>query len=231
MSEKADLRKSLEEETGNLCNILKVSLLFGVAYHHSGLTADERRLIEDAFRAKTLLVICCTSTLAAGVNLPTKRVILRQPYIGRDFINLSRYKQMVGRAGRAGLGDAGESITICTIQDLPKVKELLLSPMDEAISSMYQNGAAGMRQLLLSLISLNIATTRVELHKMARKTLLAVQETRLGVKLKKIIDNAIVELFKLGAIKMEDNCSQDSVGLAEDISVRINISVNMYIIL
>ncbi|KAI4458912.1 putative dna polymerase theta [Holotrichia oblita] len=224
INEKADLKKALEEETGNLCNILKVSLQFGVAYHHSGLTADERRLIEDAFRAKTLLVICCTSTLAAGVNLPTKRVILRQPYIGRDFINLSRYKQMVGRAGRAGLGDAGESITICTIQDLPKIKELLLSPMDEALSSMYQNGAIGMRQLLLSLISLNIATTRIELHKMARKTLLAVQESRLGVKLKKIIDNAIVELFKLGAIKVEDNCSQESVRSEEDISVRFSSS-------
>ncbi|GJQ83211.1 hypothetical protein Trydic_g18235 [Trypoxylus dichotomus] len=208
--EKDDLKQALELESGTLCNILKTSLLFGVAYHHSGLTADERRLIEDGFRAGTLNVICCTSTLAAGVNLPAKRVILRQPYIGKDFINLSRYKQMVGRAGRAGLGDS----------------ELLLSPMDEAVSSMHQNGAIGLRQLLLSLISLNIATTRVDLLRMAKKTLLAVQEARVGLELKRITDKAIVELFKLGAVKVDDDCSQESSSFAADVSVQINNSMS-----
>lgn len=90
-------------------------------YCLSGLTADEKHLLQEAYLAGTLCCVCCTSTLAAGVNLPAKRVILRSPYVGRDFINLSRYKQMVGRAGRAGFGETGESILICKKSEAQKV--------------------------------------------------------------------------------------------------------------
>ncbi|XP_072378411.1 helicase POLQ-like isoform X1 [Diabrotica undecimpunctata] len=224
-AEKEQLIHALKDEGGILCDILAVSIQYGIAYHHSGLTSDERRIIEEGFRAGTIYVICCTSTLAAGVNLPAKRVILRSPYIGRDFINLSRYKQMVGRAGRAGLGETGESILITQPPDLPKVVELMMSPMNRAMSGMHLAEGKGLRHLLLSCISLGIANTRAKLQEVTAHTLLAVQSDQQEVNIKQLTDKVIKNLFKLGALKEFDVVYKEEPNTKCDVSVRMDTSI------
>ncbi|CAH2063891.1 unnamed protein product, partial [Iphiclides podalirius] len=132
-AERAQLGRALREEGGGA---LPTLVSRGVAFHHAGLSADERALLEAAFRSGAVSVLCCTSTLAAGVNLPARRVIVRAPLVGRDFISLAAYRQMVGRAGRAGVCDAGESVVICGPREWPRLRGVLAGGLAGARSAL-----------------------------------------------------------------------------------------------
>jgi len=62
-----------------LCPVLKETIPFGIAYHHSGLTAEERQIVENGFKRGLILVLVATSTLSTGINLPAKAVIFKGP--------------------------------------------------------------------------------------------------------------------------------------------------------
>lgn len=59
------------------------------------------------------MILCATCTLSTGINLPAKAVIINGPFIGKKLLDNAKYKQMSGRAGRAGFDSKGDSFIIC----------------------------------------------------------------------------------------------------------------------
>ncbi|XP_077088997.1 helicase POLQ-like [Siphateles boraxobius] len=176
-AEKATLLGELKSSgNGSLCPVLQKTVPFGLAYHHSGLTSDERKLVEEAYSSGVLCLLTCTSTLAAGINLPARRVILRSPYVAAEFLKRSQYKQMVGRAGRAGIDAMGESILILQDKDVNMAKKLLSAPMEKCYSNLLHDGGRGLLSLILSLIGLKITTNVEQVRDFMKGTLLSVQE-------------------------------------------------------
>uniref|UniRef100_A0A2S2R232 Helicase POLQ-like n=1 Tax=Sipha flava TaxID=143950 RepID=A0A2S2R232_9HEMI len=171
LKEKEELYKALKEEgDGKVCPLLTRSILFGVAYHNSGLTNAERKLLEEAFLGGIIKCICCTSTLAAGVNLPAQRVIITSPFVGRDFMKQSTYRQMVGRAGRAGLTESGDSVLLCQENDKEKIKILLENGV-EHIDSCLGTEENIVYSMILSSISTGCTSSQEQLVNLMKCTL------------------------------------------------------------
>ncbi|XP_030306420.1 helicase POLQ-like [Calypte anna] len=202
--EKQDLIKNLKSiGNGSVCPVLKQTIPFGIAYHHSGLTNDERKSIEEAYSAGILCLLACTATLAAGVNLPARRVILRAPYVASDFLKKNQYKQMIGRAGRAGIDSAGESILIVQEKDKHLVWDLVNRPLENCYSHLLLELTKGIQSLLLSLVGLKIAVTHEECNNFLCSTLLGVQQQLLSKEksLSEIIKDGLENLMEKGLLK------------------------------
>uniref|UniRef100_A0A668AHL5 Helicase POLQ-like n=1 Tax=Myripristis murdjan TaxID=586833 RepID=A0A668AHL5_9TELE len=207
-AEKAILLRELKASgNGSMCPVLQKIVPYGVAYHHSGLTNEERKLVEAAYSDGVLCLLTCTSTLAAGINLPARRVILRSPYVATDFLKRSQYKQMVGRAGRAGIDSTGESILILQEKDKNMAKKLVSAPMETCYSNLMQDDGKGVLSLILSLIGLNITNSLEQVMDFLSGTLLSVQERQLCLEksLWEIIQECVGLLKEKGLITVSSD--------------------------
>jgi superfamily II DNA/RNA helicase len=83
----------------------------GVGVHHAGLLPKYRRVVEDLFNRKLLPVVICTETLASGINLPARSVVLsslvKGPFGKQKLVDASTAHQIFGRAGRPQFDDRG----------------------------------------------------------------------------------------------------------------------------
>lgn len=90
---------------------LKQILMRGVGIHHAGILPKYRRIVERLFQRKLLSVCVCTETLAAGINLPARSIVLptllKGPAGNKKLIEASTAHQIFGRAGRPQFDDRG----------------------------------------------------------------------------------------------------------------------------
>lgn len=109
-------------EKTRLSEILAEQTASGAAFHHAGLAGVHRRIVEDSFRKGRIKILAATPTLAAGVNLPARTVVVSsyeryEPGYGRYPISVLEYKQFCGRAGRPKYDKFGEAILIARNED------------------------------------------------------------------------------------------------------------------
>lgn len=144
----------------------------GVAYHHGGMTTEERVLVERLFKRQEIKVLFATSTLAAGVNMPTDRVVVLGTKLGAQPISVSHYRQMIGRAGRTGNACIGESYLVVNPNERRAADTLMNSdvpPIESAIKNDDLN------RLVLEAVVSQLCTTREQLLLFLNSTLLALQ--------------------------------------------------------
>ncbi|MDH3313239.1 MAG: DEAD/DEAH box helicase [Nitrosopumilus sp.] len=116
--EKTSKKILSENEHTELVKTLALLVKKGVAFHHAGLNQKCREIIETEFRKGTIKLLSSTPTLAAGVNLPARRVVISNinrynAKVGANRpISILEYKQLCGRAGRPQYDDYGESIIV-----------------------------------------------------------------------------------------------------------------------
>ena len=88
----------------------------GVAAHHAGLVPPMKEAVEEAFAAGLLKVVFATETLALGINMPARSVVIEKlsKFTGEhhEFLTPGEYTQLAGRAGRRGIDDVGYVIVL-----------------------------------------------------------------------------------------------------------------------
>eukprot|EP00887_Chlorella_sp_A99_P002756 scaffold6.g2756.t1 len=125
---------------------LRDCVLVGVGFHHAGMEAEERAVVEELFLSQALLVLCTTSTLAMGVNLPARLVVIKgtRRYVGSEAADASGYQEyekttclqarergererargMVGRAGRPQFDTEGVAVIMTQRQHVQRYQAL-----------------------------------------------------------------------------------------------------------
>lgn len=187
----------------------------GAAFHHAGLLSEQRKLIEEGFRNNLIKVLSSTPTLAAGLNLPARRVIIRgymryDPNYGMVPIPVLEYKQMAGRAGRPRLDPYGESVLISKSDEEMEglIEQYVNNTAEDIYSKLGTEGA--LRTHILSTVSTGLVKSREELMDFLGRTFFAHQQDTW--KLAAVVDEVIEFLVTNNLIIDSDGLHPTELG-------------------
>nr|AIE90975.1 dead/deah box helicase domain-containing protein (helS) [uncultured marine thaumarchaeote AD1000_100_C06] len=176
----------------------------GVAFHHAGVSNQQRQIIESGFRDRKIKIICATPTLAAGVNLPARRVVLSSyrrydmQYGGMSPISVLDYKQMCGRAGRPQYDDKGETILIANDEsEQDSLFDHYINGAVEDIESALSNEDSLRTHILATISSSKFGISKPNLLKLFNNTLYTLQNgnDELEFKVEDCVDFLLDENF------------------------------------
>lgn len=173
-----EVEKALSAPTKQ-CQRLASCVLKGTAFHHAGLVAKQRKLVEDAFRSGHIKILSATPTLAWGINLPAYRVVIRDVKrygaYGYDYIPVLEVQQMQGRAGRPAYDNEGEAILVGkSAAEAEELKERYINGEPEPIYSKL-SAEPMLRMHTLSLIASDVVRSMAGLEEFFARTFFAHQ--------------------------------------------------------
>ncbi len=103
------------------CRKLSDAIKSGIAFHHAGLMNQQRALIESAFKGNLIKVICSTTTLGLGINIPAHTVLVKDVHrydgYGSSAIGANEVIQLFGRAGRPKYDKEGRALLIASSKE------------------------------------------------------------------------------------------------------------------
>ncbi|WP_324665114.1 ATP-dependent DNA helicase [Haloarcula sediminis] len=194
----------------------------GAAFHHAGLARGHRELVEQAFQDRLVKVVCATPTLAAGVNTPSRRVVVRdwRRYDGSAGgmapLSVLEVHQMMGRAGRPGLDPYGEAVLIASSHDeLDELFERYVWADPEPVRSKLAAEPA-LRTHILATVSSGFARSRSGLLEFLEQTLYASQTDESG-RLERVVDDVLTYLERNGFLEV-DSGELDATSLGHTVS-------------
>jgi helicase len=198
--EKTELQKlvrSMKHEQTEIASIeqsLVASVEHGVAFHHAGLESSQRRLVEQGFKDHQIKCIVATPTLAAGVNIPARRVIIRDLWrydenFGMTPIPILEYKQQAGRAGRPRYDTVGEAITIA--KDSNQRDQIFYNYILADTEPIYSKlgSQSALRMHLLAAVATQFVHSADEMYRFIQSTFYAYQTDEFTIK--KEVDAAV----------------------------------------
>ncbi|WP_408959979.1 ATP-dependent DNA helicase [Natrinema sp. 74] len=217
-TELADLADEIRDDSDTeTSNDLADCVERGAAFHHAGLSSTQRSLVEDAFRDRLLKVISATPTLAAGVNTPARRVIVRDwrrfdPSAGGMApLDVLEVHQMMGRAGRPGRDPYGEAVLLAKSHDeSEELFDRYIWADPEPVRSKLAAEPA-LRTHVLATIASGFARTREGLLEFLEATLYASQSTEPG-RLETVTDTVLQYLESNDFIVRDSGESNDADG-------------------
>ncbi|KOS41551.1 hypothetical protein ACN38_g7581 [Penicillium nordicum] len=171
LNKRLDLLAELRSLACGLDPALETTIIKGTGFHNAGMTTEERELIAQAYDQGVIKVLVATCSLAAGVNLPARRVIINGARMGRELVGPAMLRQMCGRAGRKGKDDAGETYLICVKADMQAVCDLLDADMP-AIESCLAPEKRGLKRALLEAVATGLVSGCEAIKEYVRCTLL-----------------------------------------------------------
>ncbi len=171
----------------------------GIAFHNAGLTYRQRKYVEDNFRNGQIKCIVATPTLAAGINLPARRVIVRdttryETNYGNSPISVMEIKQMCGRAGRPGYDPYGEAVLVAKSEtDKEHLMEDYVEHDTERLTSKLFNEKI-LRSHVLGLLATGDADSRDSIIDFLKETFFGTVSQLFGIE--SVVDGIVRSLVE-----------------------------------